>query len=119
MSAPVKLFGRRPHEGLATRTGAGVRKAAEDETARWERQAVRQTLNRAPHASVSRVDFEAGGLSMMQRKSCGMDVAKRGVFTFCAFNDFNGLGVAKRAQTQLLRELLCCRPLIHMREPIS
>ena len=49
MSARVKLFGRRPHEGLATRTGAGVRKAAEDETARWERQAVRQTLNRAPH----------------------------------------------------------------------
>jgi hypothetical protein len=24
---------------------------------------------------------------------------------FCAFNDFNDLGVAKRAQTQLLREL--------------
>jgi hypothetical protein len=39
-----------------------------------------------------------------------MDVAKRGVFTFCAFNDFNDLGVAKRAQTQLLRELA---PSIH------
>src|SRR5262249_44909852 len=34
-SARVKLFGRRPHEGRATGTGAGVRKAAEDETARW------------------------------------------------------------------------------------
>jgi len=34
LSAHVKLFGRRPHEGLATRTGAGVRKAARDETAR-------------------------------------------------------------------------------------
>jgi hypothetical protein len=35
LSAHVKLFGRRPHEGRATGTGAGVRKAAEDETARW------------------------------------------------------------------------------------
>jgi len=33
MSVYVKLFGRRPHLGRATRTGAGVRKAAEDETA--------------------------------------------------------------------------------------
>jgi hypothetical protein len=53
---------------------------------------------------------------MMQRESCGMDVAKREVFTFYAFNDFNDLGVAKRAQTQLLRELV---PSIHMRKPIS
>ena len=51
---------------------------------------------------------------MMQRESCGMDVAKRGVFTFCAFNDFNDLGVAKRAQTQLLRELLRWRPLVRI-----
>jgi len=36
-SAPVKLFGRRPPVGRATRAGAGVRKAARDETARWER----------------------------------------------------------------------------------
>ena len=38
LSAPVKLFGRRPHRGLATRTGAGVRKAAADETARCSRR---------------------------------------------------------------------------------
>jgi hypothetical protein len=37
----------------------------------------------------------------MQRESCGMGVAKRGVFTFCAVNDFNDLSVAKTAQTQL------------------
>jgi len=34
ISTDVKLFGRRPQQGLATRTGAGVRKAAADETAR-------------------------------------------------------------------------------------
>src|SRR6516162_2308227 len=34
MSVYVKLFGRRPDRGLATGTGAGVRKAAADETAR-------------------------------------------------------------------------------------
>src|SRR5262252_1094646 len=33
MSVYVKLFGRRPHLGRATGTGAGVRKAAGDETA--------------------------------------------------------------------------------------
>jgi hypothetical protein len=66
--------------------------------------------------SVSRLDFEAGGLSIMQRESCGMDVAKRGVFTFCAFSDFNDLGVAKRAQTQLLREP---RSSIRISKPIS
>src|SRR5437867_2026181 len=33
-AAFVNLFGPRPREGLATRTGAGVRKAARDETAR-------------------------------------------------------------------------------------
>jgi hypothetical protein len=52
----------------------------------------------------------------MQRESCGMDVAKRGVFTLCAFNDFNDLGVAKRALIQLLREV---RPSIRIRKPIS
>ena len=41
-SGYVKLFGRRPHEGIAPRTGAGVRKAARDETARGERQAVQR-----------------------------------------------------------------------------
>src|SRR5205085_11463757 len=34
MAESVKLFGRRPHEGRAIRTVAGVRKAARDETAR-------------------------------------------------------------------------------------
>jgi hypothetical protein len=62
------------------------------------------------------VDFEAGDLSLMQRESCGMDVATTGGFTFCAFNDFNDLGVAKRAQIQLVREL---QPSIRIRKPIS
>src|SRR5438270_9669859 len=39
-SAHVKLFGRRPHEGRAPRTGAGVRKAARDEAEVAERPGI-------------------------------------------------------------------------------
>src|ERR1700756_1057829 len=102
MSAHVKLFGRRPHEGLAPRTGAGVRKAARDETARGERQAAQQvrmgTGRLTPWVAEGFSGLAAG--ARMQIISCGMDVAKRGVFTFCAINDSNDLGVAERAQIQ-------------------
>ena len=65
MSAPVKLFGRRPHEGLAPRTAAGVRKAARDETARRERQAAQQALtgNERLTARVAERFSGLGGLS--------------------------------------------------------
>jgi hypothetical protein len=100
---PVKLFGRRPHVGRPTPTGAGVRKAARDETTRWKLSASRRGQP---------LVFRAGGLSKMQRESCGMNIAKREVFTFCVANDFNDLSVVKRARTQRLRELLCWRPSI-------
>src|SRR6516165_4632035 len=107
MSVYVKLFGRRPHLGRATRTGPASEKLQRTKP-RWgdANFAHNHERNCTASGDEPQTDFQPRrSRGSVQLRRSGTNIALNGDFTFCALNDSNDLDVVKRPQGQLIREL--------------